>query len=162
MDRILALALIKEAAELGHAEAQWWYGTEVFSETDWQRYCWLGRAAKRRFEPARAELRKVPTVQLRLLKEGKGSKRIVFELGLLLKGNMDVLCGRVVDTEVLEAAQTCVELHDLCPLEAKAAIECWNVVAIRCGLVQDVRRLIARLLWAERAEWMPARKEMSR
>ncbi len=44
-DRTRAVTLWKEAAELEHRDAQFYFGELAYSAGDWQRYHWWGRAA---------------------------------------------------------------------------------------------------------------------
>jgi hypothetical protein len=74
--------------------------------------------------------------------------------------NMKVF-GRINLEEALEAAQRCIKLHNEWISAAKTAIECWVAVAMKHGVVKDARRMIARMLWAERAAWSIARNEES-
>jgi hypothetical protein len=71
-----SVALIAEAAALGHAFAQCWHAKHNFQSCDWQQCYWLGRAAPRIKEAAVALLDA-------LLCDGDSSGRIVFEIGSL-------------------------------------------------------------------------------
>jgi hypothetical protein len=161
-DSSRANAFWKEAAELGHREAQYCYGTRAFSESDWQRYHWLGKSAAWRDYEAMLSLKIAAVEQLKLYEEERRTGRVVFELGSTFKGHVDVTNEKVFDAsaelEELRAVQRCVELHDEWTAAAKVAIECWLVVGRRHGMMKDIRLVIARLAWAERAAWSVVRK----
>jgi hypothetical protein len=71
----------------------------------------------------------------------------VFELGLALRA----VPNRVMVSSAL--AQRYVDLHTRWVADAKAAIECWIAAARSLGVCRDVRRLIARMAWEDRAAW---------
>ncbi len=83
---------------------------------------------------------------------------MVFELGAVFKtAQLNVKCetiyGKIASMAMLKAAQACVKLHDEWCERAMVAIECWIGVARQLGVVKDLRLLIARMLWKERALW---------
>jgi hypothetical protein len=45
------------------------------------------------------------------------------------------------------------ELHAAMLGRARRAIDCWSVAALRCGVVKDVRVMIAKMAWAEAWRW---------
>ncbi len=156
-DRDKAIALFGEAAELGHASAQFHFGKEKFVDGDWQRCRWWGRAAARDNGNACYNLRSATRAQLQLFDDGIGSGRLVFELGLAFNGHLDVArgysFGRSIGNKKLCAAQRCVELRVEWCSKAKAAIECWIGVGRRFCVAKDIRLLIARMVWAEPWAW---------
>jgi hypothetical protein len=83
--------------------------------------------------------------------------RIVFELGAAFKGYIDPIQKTVFrDTfkrKEIRAAQNCVELHDKWCEQAREGIRCWLVVGRRRRDVKDIRQMIARMLWEQRAEF---------
>jgi hypothetical protein len=85
------------------------------------------------------------------------SGRIVFELGAAFSGQIceydDIIFHRDVTEEVMRAAEECVELHDKWCGQAKEAIRCWLVIARRKRVVKDIRKVVARMLWEQRASW---------
>ncbi len=156
-DRTRAVTLWKEAAELEHRDAQFYFGELAYSASDWQRYQWWGRAAAHGNENVIAHLRTAATEQLKLFEEGKAAGRVVFEIGAACQGHMgvadDKLSGLSVCREELRAVQGCVELHEQWCMAAKAAVECWIGVGRRLEVIKDIRLVIAGLVWAQRVEW---------
>lgn len=160
-DRVRATALLQEAAELGHTIAQNMCAWRVYGDTQWQRYHWFGRAAARGYGPAITVLcREMPKWAKQFDEEGV-SGRIMFELGLALKGHVDEAAGTLflcdVAKDAIQGAATCVLLYDRWCAAARAAAECWIAVARRLAVVRDIRLLIARLVWAQRVEWSKSR-----
>ncbi len=156
-ERTRALALFREAAELEHAEAQYWVGMEDFGRHDWQRYRLVGRAAARGESSALGLLRNNAVELLGEFEADDSPGKVVFELGAALRGNVDGRAGRayglMLSGEKLRGALRCVELHDKWCAAAKRSIECWIGMARRLNVAKDIRLLIARLLWDERREW---------
>jgi hypothetical protein len=145
-----SVALIAEAAALGHAYAQCWHAKHNFESCDWRQSYWLGRAAPRIKEAAVALLDA-------LIGECDTSGRVVFEIGAACKGCIDrgrTVFGRRFDEKRMRCAEAAVVLHDRWCDMAREAIRCWMQVARRY-LVKDIRILIARLLWKERWVWAP-------
>ncbi len=150
------MALVKEAAELGHAIAMMWVGQNAFGAHEWQRYRWWGRSAARDCSGVHSMLFQASSEQMLLLEEGKGSVRAVFEIGAALKPHLDLANARAFGKPLgvcKQSVQLCVELHDKWCAEAKKAISCWTVVATRLGVVKDVRLLIAQMLWDDGGAW---------
>jgi TPR repeat protein len=162
-DRIRAVALLKDAAELGHKGAQYKFDRKAFPSSDWQRYRWWSKSAARGEQLAMACLRNAAVQQVKLLEDGRASMRVVFDLGAAFKRLADVANGKViakrVSAEQLSATKRCIELHELCQKNAKAAIEGWIGVARRLKVVKDVRVVIARMLWTESWCWCIAAKD---
>lgn len=157
-NRTEAVALWKEAAELGHRTAQYDLGKHGYSDKDWQRYHWWGQAAARGHHVAVRNVAFATIGQLHLFEEGNGSGHVVFELGSVLKNNMDVTGGTLFGNQcaerVLVAAQRCCDLYDKWCACAIAAIECWLGLGRRLHIEKDIRVLIARLLWKEPWAWI--------
>jgi hypothetical protein len=164
-DNSRAIAYWKEAAELGDGDSQFLFGRKPFAVSDWHRYHWWGKSAARGLHVAIIGLCEAAVLQLKVFEEGRASGRVVFELGAALKGNVNATSATVfderVEVEELKAVQRCIELHDEWTAAAKVAIECWIAVGMRHGVVKDVIRLIAWMLWTERAAWSVARNEES-
>ncbi len=151
-------ALYQEAAELGQSGAQFYFGQEAFVASDWQRYHWWGKSAARGETSAIQQLQSVAPEQLKLFEEGRGSGRIVFELGSAFEGWVDVAGRRIFgqytrEEAALLQAQRCIELRNEWIAAAKVAIECWLVVGRRRKIVKDIRLMIARKLWDEPWAW---------
>jgi hypothetical protein len=154
---VRAVLCCTEAADKGQLNAQFECGAKAWAAGDWQRYRWWGLAAARRHNGAITRLLLAAVEQLRLWQEGSRSGRIVFELGVAFKGRIDAATkttfGSKCSDEKLQAAQRCVELHEEWIALTKGAIECWLAIARRLKVVKDIRLVVAKLLWAERADW---------
>jgi hypothetical protein len=156
-DETTALALWREAAEMGQRDAQYRMGCIAYGAEDWQRYRFWGSAAARGNWGSVAALISKAAKQLRLYNEG-GSGRIVFELGAAYRGHTDKeRVFSVVNLDDAVVAQRCVNLHEQWTALAKAAVECWLMTGRRFGVAKDIRLLIARSLWRERADWSSVR-----
>ncbi len=156
-DRIRALELVREAAEMEQSGAQFFLGQFAYSENDWQRYRLWGRAAARGCDSAIYGLQGAVVLQLQRREQMPDSERAVFELGAACRGHAELLkpmlFGKKCSMEELSAAERCVELHEKWCDSAKTAIDCWIGVGRKLEVVKDIRGLIARLLWQERAAW---------
>ncbi len=166
MDRARGFSLWKDAAELEQRNAHWYLGIRAYSASDWQRYRWWGRGAARGDRDSILSLRTSALTQLKLFDEGKGSGRVVLELGSVCNGHVDIASGKLFGMQFpprqsVEGAQRCVELHEKWCIAAKAAIECWILVARRLLMVKDIRQIIARLSWAQRADWSKVKSNES-
>lgn len=155
-----AKALWKEAADLGNHSAQHNCGVLTFAENDWRRYHWLGKAAAGRgFGRTKPMLLAAARKYLDLHRQGQGSGRVLFEIGLVFKGHVDVekctIFGAKTTPDMMPAVLGCIQAHDEFVLVAKEAIECWIAVGrrLRKFVSKDIRLMIARLLWEQRAEW---------
>jgi hypothetical protein len=162
------LALWRDAAELGHVLAQSLY-SGTFSKEDWRRYHWLGRsvvsgnssAIDWGNSSAIDSLVVASRTQLKVLRQGCHTGRVVFELGAACAGHVGrkegTLFGKKVTGSAITAALQCIELHNRWCSEAKVAIKYWLMAAKRLNVVVDARLLIARMLWAARAYWSRVR-----
>ncbi len=162
-DRAKAVVLWKEAAGLGEAMAMYALALLAFEDCDWERYHWLARSAKWGNTTALWTLQRAADQYVKAFKEGNSSsRRVVFELGSVLRAHFDVDNGTIITKGVLldlsdarvEAAQRCVELYEAWSKVPKAAIECWIGVGLRFGVVKDIRFVIARMLWEQRRDWI--------
>jgi hypothetical protein len=85
-------------------------------------------------------------------------ERAVFELGAAFKGHVaadgQTAFGKSGLVKEMEGVRRCVALFDRWSEEARRAVHCWLLVGRRrLGVVKDVRALVAKLLWEERAYW---------
>ncbi len=153
-DPVKALALFKQAAELGRAVAQFRYGDLAFGELDWERYYWWGKTAPQgvAFKPLLfAALDLVASFE-----QGKHSS-ILFEIAPVCKATLDLEKMRVfgcpTTNEQFAALQRMVLVYEAIQKRAKLAIKCWSIVGKRRNVIKDIRQRIARLLWAEAWRW---------
>jgi hypothetical protein len=153
-DQAKALALWRQAAELGHGASQYCLGTHGYGPDDWQRYLWWGRAVVRGSWQARSDLIAAARRELESLDAGCGRGRVMFEIGAahseLLK--KETMMATLRGDEV-ELVQRCAALFEKSVALARSAIGCGLAATMRLGLVHDVRRVVRRLLWQERAAW---------
>ncbi len=152
------MALWREAALLGDATAQYYYAVRAFAGSDWRRYRWLGRAAANgdRAAPLSIVYDTVGQLQ-RFDARTPGAARIVFEIGRVLRGHVSrsghVFGVQVANGEHRAAAVRAVALHRAWEESAREALRAWTRVGRRAGVVRDVRKMIAQLVWAERHVW---------
>jgi TPR repeat protein len=148
-DRPRALRLYREAAELGLPWAQYIYADRGFDASDPERFQWWGEAAARRNGPAVDGLRQVAVQYAR-----KGG-RDLYEVGCVLE---------CLDLETLnevgewtaaqaECIRAAVAHCSATRRRAGRAVRWWTRVGMRLGVARDVRLIIARLLWSQRAAW---------
>jgi hypothetical protein len=154
-----AVGLWREAALLGDATAQYYYAVRAYDLQDARRYQWLGLAASNGDRAAPLSIVYDTVGQLRRHDaRAAGAGRVVFEIGRVLRGHVGrsgaVVFGvPVANGEHREAAARAVALHRAWEKSAREALQMWTRVGRRCGVVRDVRRLVAQLVWAERHVW---------
>ena len=161
-DEARGLEYIREAAQLGHVEAQYDYAIRSFSADDWQRYALMGRAADRGYDVATKALTDAAVAQLRAFESGQGAGRVVFEIGRRCKVHQHATHAQLFDWPALRkicpAMRRCVQLYDEWCEAAKRAVNCWSVIGQRLGVVKDIRLMIARMVWEGRSVWGEKRK----
>ncbi len=158
-DPVRAASVWREAAELGQAKSQSSFGQLAFPAGDWQRYRWMGRVAVSGYTEVIDFLVEAADKMLKLFEEGSVSGRVVFELGSVFSGLVDIDDETFgwYDEDEVEGPHRCIQLHGEWCNAAKRAIECWLVVGSRLGVMKDIQLMIARLLWVERADWSIAK-----
>jgi hypothetical protein len=153
-DPAKALALLEEAAALDHSYAQHILGKLAYGAHDWRRFYWWGRAVKRNFGPKSFCS---ATVQLLPSFETGECGRILHTVGPVLKealeGGRGKAFGGVLEENVFEQLRRVVELHDAMLGRARQAIDCWSMAGRRCGVVKDIRVMIAKMAWEEAWCW---------
>jgi hypothetical protein len=151
-----ALMLFREAASLDHCWAKWRYGKYAFRETDWERYRWWGLCAVQGIYVAKSEMTKAALKHLEGVDNG-GSGRVIFEIGAVCKGHVIVglltVFGASFSEELVLAADRAVALHVEWCANAERTINCWIWIAQQKNVARDVRTLISKMLWANRAVW---------
>jgi TPR repeat protein len=152
-DRLKAVQLFKEAAELEHARAQYHYGLFGFGELDWRRFMWWGRAARRINEEffSLAVLHLLPSFE----KDELG--RILHTAGMIIRANLDVanqqLFGLRIQEEHRPKLHRVMWLYERLLGRARDAIACWSMASRRHGVVKDIRVMIAKMAWEEVWLW---------
>ncbi len=151
-DEVRKLNLWRDAAELGHKEAQLCYANTCFAKDSLEQFQWLRRSAVQLCERnAKLMLCRAVVPQLHLMEQcGRG--RIVFEIGAALSAINDP--GLFEDgSEKARAAQRVVSLYLQWNAAAKKAILCWIWMARELGVARDIRLMIADCIWDDRAAW---------
>jgi hypothetical protein len=147
-----AIELFRRASELGCPRSQVSYGDLAYGPEDWQRLCWWGRASRRGWCSA-ALLRTALGLLPRF--ERGGLARALFVAGPAVRALADTMLGRLAQYEP-ERAQQQDRLLSLCDElmeRARRAIRCWSLVGLRCGVVKDMRVMVAKMLWEEAWRW---------
>ncbi len=89
--------------------------------------------------------------------KGHGSGRTVFEIGSVCKRHCDMghktVFNRIVRPKELDAVVRSMDLHDEWCAKARQAIGCWILVARQKNVVRDIRNVISKMVWADRAAW---------
>ncbi len=130
---------------------------------DWQRYRWWAVAALRESDSSAIRSMSEAAVEFVASSNVKIEVgRIVFELGAAFKGDFNKEERRVFGVGVSQkecaAIAKCISKHNTSCSDARTAIECWLVVGRRAAVAKDIRHVIAKLLWADRAAWCNACK----
>ncbi len=153
------LSLAKEncliAAELGLVYGAEYLG-KLLDECCPVSWIWLGRAAgcghAYQFVSRFAH-------QVEDFFSGRGSAPVVFIIGLLLKGNINLetkeIFGTLVklseDSNFLLASQA-VSFFESQIKCARLAINAWTLVGMRSGIVKDMRLFVGKMIWEARFE----------
>ncbi len=148
----LAEKLYREAASLGDEGAQENLGKYYCAKGSVEQYQWMRRSA---FQGCTiAEIRNEHTVkkQLRIYDEG-GSGRVIFEIGFTA-----AYCSFATDEDTERQLHRAELLYNEWCSCAKQRIRCWLWLSKRLGVVKDIRRLVAEMVWEERAEWSDRRE----
>jgi TPR repeat protein len=155
VDMDKAVEWCRVAAELDHAVAQSRLGYWAFGTYDWERYYWWERAASRGVhvqELCNAILYLLPSFE-----KGENS-RILHIVTPVVTNNLRE-CRWLNDPglKLSEAdasqLQRAVVLCDAMIGRARAAVACWSVVGLRCGVSKDIRVLISKVAWEEVWRW---------
>jgi hypothetical protein len=139
------------ASELGDVSSMIWLGT-LLEDYDVQRWRWWGRAAAL---GARLSFLQNFAAQVELFNSGAGSDIILYAIGRALHGHVDEVEGKIFNDDynfdsLIDAALQADEFYDTQIKACRKAIDCWTMVAKRFGVVKDIRRLIANMIWETR------------
>jgi hypothetical protein len=152
-DKSSAHELFREAAELGLPAAQLSYA-ESFGELDWRRYLWVSRATSRGSH-SRVVCNSFRTLAEPLERGEMG--RALHVLAPVVRKNLVVAERRLFREPLSETdisrLQRVLQLHAAMLECARSAVRCWSLVGLRCGLVKDVRVVIAKIVWEEPWRW---------
>ncbi len=142
------------AAHLGHVLAVQDYSHFLGLSTV-ECWVWLARAAFRGF-PSKFLCAFSTQVEY-FFTDACGSAAIVCLIGYVLKGNIDEkkkqIFGLDYNFEVRNiAAKQAVTFFELQMQGARLAVHTWSLVALRLGVVKDLRIYIGEMIWDERFE----------
>ncbi len=146
--------LWRQAAELGHAEAQFYLGKRCCEhglpeQAIWWRRCVLQDSSVR----TKAVDRLVLLAKFAVERHQEGeSGRTVFELGAIFvhQPSYRAFCPRSERTATWDTA---VALFVKWQNETRRAVWCWLWLARELGVARDVRLLIADEIWSLRSSW---------
>jgi hypothetical protein len=87
-----------------------------------------------------------------LWNSGAGSIFVVFAIGRALQGHVNDRSRTIFNAEWnfhvwINAASRAIEVFKIMSKNARRAVDAWSIVGIRFGVVKDVRKLIAKLIW---------------
>jgi TPR repeat protein len=153
-DERKATELCKAAADLGFPAALYHYGKRAYSATDWERYHWQGLAVSRGFA---AEFFVDHVLDLLRAFEMGGECRILHTAAPViaehLRVNEQSVFWKRIGRTKMERIRRILVLHDEMLQRAREAIDCWSMAARRCGVVKDMRVMIAKMAWQEPWRW---------
>ncbi len=151
------LKLAKEnyliAAEMGDVFAALNCG-DLLEVSDPVRWLWFGRAALRgspgSFLDSFSE-------QVEQFFSGFGNATIVFLIGRILKGNIDMERKEIFgDDEIFDSlvgpANQAVSFYDSQVKSARLAVDAWTIVSTRLHVIKDMRIFIGKMIWEGRFE----------
>ncbi len=142
---------LREAAALGEPSAQFYVAEMCCPKSSGERFVWLRRAAEQGYKTALSPL--LWTVKERFYgRVANSSPRAVYELAV---GMRDARVKKIVLKERGNApiANWAWSMYDHWTAHAKTGVLCWIWAGRQLGVSRDMRRMIADLVWAERAEW---------
>ncbi len=157
-DEAKAFRCYRVAAEMDDSAAQHTYGRRKFGENDVRRYRWWNRAVANGNQDACHDFVSVMFSIVEGYEERNEHPEFMFELGKAFLGHVDgaarmLFAVHKATPEELQCARRAVHHYLRWCEMAKAAIRVWIVAGIRNGIVRDVRRLIASVVWANRHDW---------
>jgi hypothetical protein len=135
------------AALLGDLRSMKRYASYLH-ESDPQRYFWFGKAA------AHGMCRKfVHDVVRQLQNCTRDRASVVYAMGRALKGHVNMETKTVFrrkDPRNAPLVLPAVNFFEAQLSACRRAVDAWSIIGIRNGVVKDIRKLIAMLIWEER------------
>lgn len=122
----------------------------LLSESDPQRFFWLGKAA---LHGCSFRFREDFPAQVRLFRTDT-----VFAIGRALKGHVDFEANTLFGVQygryhwALGSARVAIDFFQARLVETRRSVDAWTIVGTRLQVVKDIRRMIADLLWKAREE----------
>jgi hypothetical protein len=145
------------AAELGCASAIEKLGN-LLDESDPRRWYWLGKAEVLGFGFGR--FMSTFSLQVANFFAGCGNPKVVFAIGQVLKSRVNgeeknsFFSFDCFDGPRIRSAFQAIEFYKSQVLSAQKAVHAWGLVGVRLGIVRDLRRFIAGLIWDARSDAM--------
>ncbi len=169
-----AMRLFKEAAEKGHAEAQYLYAENGFRKGDSERYTWLAKAARNgshstlwnwgsQFFRGKEQQRKRRGLVWRnpfpdpILVTDDTPLVLLFEIGSAMSACE--LLATALSRQGRTEAYRAVSFYNSCLERVTAGIHAWTQVGRRKRIPRDVRLLISRKMWESKVEWGKEKKK---
>jgi hypothetical protein len=137
------------ASELGHVPAMKYY-SELLNDA--RKYYWLGRAAERRF-PNSFSLDM--SGQIQKFNQGVGRSDFMFAIGRALKGNANEKAEQLFGSSFGYSEDDVTQVQSFYEFQLRSyrrAVDLWSGIAIRNGVVKDIRKMIAKIIWETRCE----------
>jgi hypothetical protein len=154
MDVEAARELFKEAADLGHFGAPYFYGKLAFGRLHWERFMWWGISADKSYRED--SFCDVVLAMLPLFEKGEHG-RILHTVAPVIRKNLNVeeskLFGEPIDSWERSKFKQVLELHEAMLMRARRAIDCWSIAARRNRVVKDIRVAIAKMVWKRAWIW---------
>jgi hypothetical protein len=121
----------------------------LMSATDPRRFLWLGRAAEGGWtSDFFAEMQK----QFNLARR---RPKVIFSIGRALKGQLNEEKRKVFgcgDATLFGNATRAFDFYYFQLFSYRRAVDCWTVVGLKNGVVKDIRKMIAKMIWEARHE----------
>ena len=156
IDLNLAKQNLLIAAELGSMYAAESYG-DLLDEFDPVRWLWWTRAALRgRLLPYLPFLHSF-SKQIEQFFSGSGNATVVFLIGRVLKGNIDLEKEEIFGypykfNSFIGPANQAVSFYDSQIKSVRLAVDTWTLVATRLHVIKNMRILVGRMIWDARLE----------
>jgi hypothetical protein len=142
-----------KAIELGEVFSIQMYAL-LLSPSDPERYSWFARAA---IHGRSAPIVSKMLIEIRDVNSGFGNASAVYAIGRALKGHIDVEKQTIFSSRLsfgnhIGPAIQAVRFYDFQTQMYRKAVDVWTILAIRCNIVKDIRRLIAQIIWEGRKQ----------
>jgi hypothetical protein len=153
MNLDLAKENFLRAANLGDVNGMLELG-DLFDDSDRQRWQWLEKAAR---VGSSANFLCHFAKQVELFNSGAGNACVMFLIGRTLNGCVNEEARRIFKHtddfgSLIGPAKQAITFYQAQIKATKDAVHAWTQVGIRFGVVKDVRKLIAKLIWDWRVE----------
>jgi TPR repeat protein len=127
---------------------------KLLEESDPERFCWWGRAAAVGHS---ANLLSNFVKQVNLFNSGTGSGAVVFSIGRALRGHVNEQAKTIFKERhgfdfdsLIGPAKQAIAFYEAQIKATKDAMRAWTEVGVHFGVVKDLRKLIAKMIWDSR------------